>query len=564
MIAWLVETLIVTSVLMLLVLALRGPVRQQFGAKVAYALWLLPALRMIMPPLASLVPAALPIAQVAPASGALSQLIRERVAQFDAAPALATDAAPVLSWPLIFAALWLGGMLAFVLWQTLSYQLFTRSIIKGARVRRSPAKGIKLLASPRVKGPMAFGLARRFIVFPHDALMRFDVEEHAMALTHELAHHRRGDLLANAYALVFLALHWCNPIAWIAHRAFRADQEMACDADVIAAIRDQGLGHAYGRALVKCASGRDSLAICHLTTVDRLKRRLFMLSKKSPSPRRRLAGLAIAGTLVLSGLALTASGQGMAAQVGQKVSQALPEGSHFLPALAAVPTAFAAQDDAQRATDDARGPAEIARHQAELARRKAELARDKAEHMRLAMLDDLPPPPEPPAPPAPPAAPSLDRVSPPPPPAPPAPPAMAHEPVPPVPPVPPAPPAAGNRIVKYHYLTRTGGSAGIPSRAEIEASVPLIEVKEGTGCKGARELVNTSESTVSVDGKTRKQIRILVCGKDIHQEARARALQGLQEARNDIAGERELSEAARGRIMADLDRQIARLRAGRN
>ena len=46
MIAWLVETLVATTGLMALVLLIRNPVRQLFGSHAAYALWLLPALRI--------------------------------------------------------------------------------------------------------------------------------------------------------------------------------------------------------------------------------------------------------------------------------------------------------------------------------------------------------------------------------------------------------------------------------------------------------------------------------------------------------------------------------------
>ena len=49
MIDWLTSTLIATSALMALVLIIRNPVRRMFGAGVAYALWLLPAVRAILP-----------------------------------------------------------------------------------------------------------------------------------------------------------------------------------------------------------------------------------------------------------------------------------------------------------------------------------------------------------------------------------------------------------------------------------------------------------------------------------------------------------------------------------
>lgn len=560
MIAWLVETLIVTTALVLLVLVLRNPVRQTFGAKVAYALWMLPALRLVMPPVTALVPESSPIASVAHSSGALSQLIRSRVVQLDA-PALAATSGLSVNWPLVMAAFWLVGALAFAVWQVVSYRRFTRRILAGARVRRSPVKGVKLLGSTGVSGPLAFGLRKRFIVFPHDALMRFDVEEHAMALAHELAHHRRGDLFANAFALVFLALHWCNPIVWIAHRAFRADQEMACDADVITAIRDQGLGHAYGRALVKCASGRDSLAICHLTTVDRLKRRLSMLSKKSPSRRRRYAGLAITGGVILSGLALTVSGQGMAAQMGAKVSEALPlpERHQFAPVVQAMLAASGATQQAAQAQRQAYAAEAAA--QAEETRAEAEEARARAEEERARAQELMPPPLSPPPAPRAPLASALV------PPVPPAPPSA------PVPPAPPSiagtpkvipMPATDARKYNYAYRVERDFRKDIPSKAEIDAMVPIIRVTRDEGCDRTSGVVNTSERRTEVNGKVRHEIAIRICNSAVARDARREAIRGLQEARNDIAREEELSDKTRSQILTDLDRQIQRLRAARD
>ena len=49
--ATIVQALVASGMLMALVLAARGPVMRSFGARIAYALWLLPALRLILPPL---------------------------------------------------------------------------------------------------------------------------------------------------------------------------------------------------------------------------------------------------------------------------------------------------------------------------------------------------------------------------------------------------------------------------------------------------------------------------------------------------------------------------------
>lgn len=265
-----------------------------------------------------------------------------------------------------------------------------------------------------------------------------------------------------------------------------------------------------------------------------------MLSKKSPGIGRRYAGLALTGAVVLTGLAFTASGEGMAAQVGAKVSEALPipRKVDFLPSLPTVPAAHAAlqADKAAARADQLALAADDAARTAEEARRTAD-----------AQASLVPPtPPAPPAPPVPPA------------------PGVA---VPTSPAPPPPPPVASREVRKYRHVVRVGEGghvSGVPTDEEIEAMVPIVEVTEGSGCGGAREFVNTSEQTVSVDGKMRKKIAIRICGKDIGEHARAEAIRGMEEARADIARERDLSAELRNKIVGDLDRQIASMRAGKD
>lgn len=268
-----------------------------------------------------------------------------------------------------------------------------------------------------------------------------------------------------------------------------------------------------------------------------------MLSKKSPSTRRRLTGILLTGAVVASGLALTASGEGMAAQVGAKVSEALPipRKQDLLPSLSAVPAAIAAV------------------HMQHFA--------DAAEAGGSAARLEPPTPPEPPVPPA-----VQDVPVPPSAPAAPAPLAAPAPVAAPTPPTPPSPPVARTIKVerfdggnKYRYrITRDAVVTDIPTEAEIEAMIPIVEVKEGQSCAGARDYVNTTEETVTVDGRARQKIRISICGKDIARHARAEALQGMAEARADIARERDLSEKMRANILADLDREMAKIRMERD
>ena len=54
MIAWIAVNMIWASAAMLLVLAIRAPVARLFGAGPAYALWIIPLFRLVMPPLPAL------------------------------------------------------------------------------------------------------------------------------------------------------------------------------------------------------------------------------------------------------------------------------------------------------------------------------------------------------------------------------------------------------------------------------------------------------------------------------------------------------------------------------
>jgi beta-lactamase regulating signal transducer with metallopeptidase domain len=316
MIVWAVETLIASTFLMLLVLVARTPVRQAFGPNVAYALWALPAARMVLPPLPdSWRGGALP---VLPMPEDITVYLGEPVAMLPAAPASG------IGWPVALLAVWTLGAVLFVGYHLVAHGRFC------ARVRRD-SHNVTALASGRVRmietdaaaGPLAFGVWRKYVAFPRDFAERYDPLERDLALAHELGHHARGDLIANWAALVMLALHWFNPVAWRAYRAFRADQEMACDALVLAG-RARELRAAYGRAIVKSAHGGAVSAACHLHTINEIKGRLKMLTKHETKSRRRiLAGTAAIATMLAGGLTLTASGTHAAETVRTSVESAV-------------------------------------------------------------------------------------------------------------------------------------------------------------------------------------------------------------------------------------------------
>ena len=209
-------------------------------------------------------------------------------------------------WLEVGIGIWFAGMLAFLVIQAVGYARFRRHMLTGATPIGEEGR-IRLITSPHASGPLAFGVLKPFIVLPADFALRYDALEQEMAIAHERAHHAHGDLAANMIALALLAIHWCNPIAWIAYRAYRADQETACDARVLS-LYGQDQAHAYGRAILKAAGGRQFAGACHLTRLATLKGRLKMLSNHEASIRRISWGMAAVALVTAAGLALTASG----------------------------------------------------------------------------------------------------------------------------------------------------------------------------------------------------------------------------------------------------------------
>jgi hypothetical protein len=79
-----------------------------------------------------------------------------------------------------------------------------------------------------------------------------DIEDLRAVLLHELAHIRRHDLVTGWVWGVALAIHWFNPLAWLAAACMRRDRELACDQAAIQALQEsRRLG--YARTLVKLA-----------------------------------------------------------------------------------------------------------------------------------------------------------------------------------------------------------------------------------------------------------------------------------------------------------------------
>ena len=284
---WIFDSLMVTTLLMAAILVIRRPVARIFGAGVAYALWLLPAARLLMPSLRG------PAVSPGTSSASVSDSVRDSVLASIQQPTTVNAAGDIaassgMDWTAALITLWLGGAALFFIIQMIRYASM-RDELLGEAEDLGRIDGVRLVSSDRVAGPLAFGLFARYIAVPENFTKAYSPAEGELAIAHEMAHHKSGDLFVNLAAFIFLCLQWFNPIAWLSWSAFRFDQEAACDARVLNG-RDSDARQAYGRALARTAFDGVPTFATALNSPKTIIERLRRLTMKDASKQRRSLG----------------------------------------------------------------------------------------------------------------------------------------------------------------------------------------------------------------------------------------------------------------------------------
>lgn len=252
----------------LIVAALRPWMLKRLGATAAYAAWTLVPLLLLTPWLPR------------PAQEPLHRLV-ELAPGLAALPAPARPAAPkgLGIGPLVLG-LWALGALGVLGVQT---------------HRQRQLRGQSL---PAGSSPALVGLLRPRVLLPEDFAQRFTPAQQALVLAHEAVHRARHDNAWRALACALTALHWWNPLAWWGARLMQTDQELACDAAVLA--RHPGCAPTYTQALLAAHGLRSPQAplASRWGSTHPLVERIAMLTRQPQSARLSTAVV----TLSLIGL----------------------------------------------------------------------------------------------------------------------------------------------------------------------------------------------------------------------------------------------------------------------
>ena len=309
------EILISSTVLILVLTALRFLLRGKISPRLQYALWLLAALRFLLP--VSLVRSPVSVMNAVPDVPAAVQRLTapedRRAPQTDSAQAptqtvsepgaAPAEAQTQLTGSTILKVIWLTGAAAMALVILTQNLLFLRRLKKLRQPFACPESPVPVWLASSLPSPCLAGLLRPEIYLTPEAAQ--DPDTCQFVLRHELAHYHARDQLWSLLRLLCQCVYWFDPFVWLAASLSRRDCELACDERVLKNL-DPGRRADYGRALLGLVApkrARGQLLSCATTMQlgkKSLKERITLIAKKP-----KMAAYTLVFVLVLS-LVLTA------------------------------------------------------------------------------------------------------------------------------------------------------------------------------------------------------------------------------------------------------------------
>lgn len=309
------EVLITSSVLIVVILLVRGLFRGKVSQKLIYAAWLLVALRLLIPvqfgqfrysvtTLAEKAEAqSRPIQQVQqtlqePVAGpSRAELYNQLLGDYlqenpvpeapenpntpsnsvtvspDVQQAIEAQVeeltAPTLGE--VLTAVWIVGICGMAAWFITANLLFLQKAKKDAA--DAEFDGIWVRISPNVPTPCVVGLFRPVIYLTPACAENDQSRTHVLA--HERAHLRHGDHIWALVRCLCLCIYWFDPLVWVAAAQSRRDCELACDESALKELGD-AQRIAYGKTLLDTVSR--SISPVHLletaTAMNETKRQL--------------------------------------------------------------------------------------------------------------------------------------------------------------------------------------------------------------------------------------------------------------------------------------------------
>ena len=325
------EIILTSSVLILILIALRRVLRGRIAPTLQYALWLLVAVRLLMPGTLFHAPVTVLGFVDGIHSAAVDSLTEETPPAIEPTPPLYTplpeQTIPVEPMPTLppvegdttsrvpapqvtptpqksainwWNILWKTGVVTVGSVFLISNLIFYRKLRRNRQ--RIPTDSLPIPCHLPVyyveslAAPCLFGV--KSAIYVNETALHPQRLRHV--LTHELTHHRHGDHLWSLLRCICLAMHWYNPLVWWAAMLSRRDCELSCDSAVLYSLGNTS-AISYGETLMAMLTKTRPSLLHTATTMGTEKRTMterLQLIVHRPKMRK---GTAVAVALVAIG-----------------------------------------------------------------------------------------------------------------------------------------------------------------------------------------------------------------------------------------------------------------------
>ena len=178
-----------------------------------------------------------------------------------------------LKWAAVLPWVWAVIAACFAIYSLISYLKLKNQVRDAIRIRGG-------WESSKIETAFILGFIKPKIYIP----MGMDSQSRQNILAHERTHLDKGDHWIKMIGFLALALHWFNPLVWVAYILLCKDIETACDERVIR-FMELDERKAYSSALLRCSSRRAHFAASPVAfgEVSVKQRILSILKYKKPS-----------------------------------------------------------------------------------------------------------------------------------------------------------------------------------------------------------------------------------------------------------------------------------------
>lgn len=302
------ETVISSSVLIIIIILIRTLFKGKIKSSVRYALWLIAAVRLMLP--FGLMES--PISVMNFAEDVIKTEINQEEVIASESELYIPETAPIRDkaseqyeekhtpklrpkqiWKIVrrsvtaIILLWFGAL-----------NIRFSMMLKKSRKEFVYDAPLKIYTSSRLISPCIFGLFSPTVYIPERSAK--DSEAVRYIVAHEVCHYRHGDLLWTVVRYVLPAVYWFDPLVWAAAILSKRDCECACDEAAVKMLGEE-YRFRYGKAIIDLIPPKSSESFGIISTSmasgkNVLKERMQFIAAR---PVNRISAVAVSLTVAL-------------------------------------------------------------------------------------------------------------------------------------------------------------------------------------------------------------------------------------------------------------------------